>query len=70
MSYVIKDKNSPNYFVNPTLWSWDFTKDKSKATVFDSLEIANNVVDNVNFAIYTTFWDWDDIVPEAEVQPL
>lgn len=67
--FVLQEKRSKKYFVNPTFHSWDFTDQMDKGTVFATLEKANIMKNAVNKACTMTYWDWNDIVPEAIVVP-
>ena len=68
--YVLYDSAGFSYFLNPSFESWDFTKEKEKATVFSSYEEASKVKDAVRTATFMTYWDWSDIPPAPVIQEL
>ncbi|QOV08311.1 hypothetical protein Kirov_112 [Bacillus phage Kirov] len=61
--YALKVKGYSDYFLNPTYWSWSFTKDSDKATKFETLEEANDMKETIERAVASTFWDYDEDPP-------
>ena len=56
-----------SYFVNPSYQSWDFTKDVKKATTFETLKEATEMKEILERAVYSTYWDYDDIIPQPSI---
>lgn len=66
--FAISETNSKNFFIIRESGSgWTFTKDASKATKYQTIEEAIAVKKSLNYMVSVTYWDWDDIVPNAEV---
>lgn len=68
--YILKEKNSGKYYVNPSCWGYRLSNNILDATVFDTYEVAKEVKEDVDLATVIAYRAWSGAVPEAEVEKL